>query len=79
MSEYKSKIQSNNERPILVSQKEIKRRRRINSEVLANFAVDNIPINLDTQHIFTDYAEGRVATTEEVDALIYAHYTKISF
>ncbi|MGP5179291.1 antitoxin VbhA family protein, partial [Psychrobacter aquimaris] len=66
-------------RPILVSQKEIENRRRISSDGLADFAVDNIPINPDTRHIFNDYVEGRIATIEEVESLLDAHYTKVAF
>jgi|TARA_R110002126_G_scaffold180501_2_gene329289 hypothetical protein len=45
---------------------------------LASFAVDNIPINPDTQHIFKDFEEGKIATSREVKALLHAHYTKIA-
>ncbi|MGP9636554.1 antitoxin VbhA family protein [Psychrobacter sp. AOP3-A1-26] len=76
MSESNSKISSNNERPILVSQEDIENRRRTHSDALANFAVDNIPINPDTKHIFNDYVEGRIVTTKEVKELLHAHYTK---
>jgi len=43
----------------------------------ASFAVDNLPVNPDTQHIFKDYQEGRIATIKEVIALLHAHYTKV--
>tara|TARA_R110000765_G_scaffold171466_1_gene276388 strand:- start:338 stop:499 length:162 start_codon:yes stop_codon:yes gene_type:complete len=43
----------------------------------ASFAVDNLPVNPDTQHIFKDYKEGRIATIKEVIALLHAHYTKV--
>ncbi|MGP5070696.1 MULTISPECIES: antitoxin VbhA family protein [Psychrobacter] len=66
------------DRPILVSQKEIEKRRRITASTLASFAVDNIPINPDTQHIFKDFEEGKIATSREVKALRHAHYTKIA-
>lgn len=66
------------DRPIIVSQQEIEKRRRINFDTLASFAVDNIPVNPDTQHIFKDFEEGRIATSKEVKALLHAHYTKIA-
>lgn len=66
------------DRPILVSQKEIEKRRRITASTLASFAVGNIPINPDTQHIFKDFEEGKIATSREVKALRHAHYTKIA-
>ncbi|MGP4717334.1 hypothetical protein ACTXGL_11920 [Psychrobacter sp. T6-6] len=44
----------------------------------ASFAVDNLPVNPDTQHIFKDYQEGRIATIKEVTALLHAHYTKVA-
>lgn len=66
------------DRPIIVSQQEIEKRRRINFDTLASFAIDNIPVNPDTQHIFKDFEEGRIATSKEVKALLHAHYTKIA-
>lgn len=65
------------DRPILVSQQEIEKRRRINSDTLSSFAIDNIPINPNTQHIFKDFEEGKIATSKEVKALLHAHYTKV--
>ncbi len=78
MEDSKSKIPIVDVRPILVSQQEIEKRRRISAITSASFAVDNIPINPDTQHIFKDFLEGKIATNEEVTALLHAHYTKIA-
>lgn len=65
------------DRPVLVSEAEIARRRRTNADALSSFAVDNIPVNPDTQHIFNDYAAGRIATTKEVKELLHAHYSNL--
>ena len=65
-------------RPILVSRQEIEKRKRINADILASFAVDNIPVNPDTQYIFEDFVEGRIATNEEVGELLYAYYTELA-
>ena len=78
MKESKYKASIIDDRPILVSQQEIAKRRRINSDTLASFAVDNIPVNPDTQHIFEDFMEGRIATSKEVKELLHAHYTKLA-
>ena len=78
MEDSKSKTTIVDDRPILVSQKEIEKRRRINSDTLGSFAVDNIPVNPDTQHIFKDFEEGKIATSKEVKVLLHAHYTKIA-
>lgn len=64
--------------PVIVSQQEIEKRRRINFDTLGSFAVDNIPTNPDTQHIFRDFEEGKIATSKEVKALLHAHYTKVA-
>ena len=79
MEDSKSKTSIIDDRPILVSQKEIEKRRRINASTLASFAVDNIPINPDTHHIFKDFEEGKIATSKEVKALLHAYYTNIAF
>lgn len=52
MEDSKFEASITDDRPILVSQQEIEKRRRITASTLASFAVDNIPINPDTQHIF---------------------------
>ncbi|AMT97383.1 MULTISPECIES: antitoxin VbhA family protein [Psychrobacter] len=78
MEDSKFEASITDDRPILVSQEEIEKRRRITSSTLASFAVDNIPINPDTQHIFKDFVEGKIATNEEVTALLHAHYTKVA-
>lgn len=78
MEDSKFEASITDDRPILVSQEEIEKRRRITSSTLASFAVDNIPINPDTQHIFKDFEEGKIATNEEVTALLHAHYTKVA-
>ena len=61
------------DRPIIVSQQEIEKRRRINFDTLGSFAVDNIPSNPATQRIFQDFEEGKIATSKEVKALLHAH------
>ena len=66
------------DRPILVSQQEIDKRRCINEFTMGSFAVDNIPVNPDTQHFFHDYVEGRIATNEELKNLLHQHYSKIA-
>ncbi|MGP5408453.1 antitoxin VbhA family protein [Psychrobacter celer] len=66
------------DRPIIVSQQEIEKRRRINFDTLGSFAVDNIPSNPATQRIFQDFEEGKIATSKEVKALLHAHYTKVA-
>ena len=55
MEDFKLEASIIDEHPILISQKEIKKRCRITASTLASFAVDNIPINPDTQHIFKDF------------------------
>ena len=77
MEDSKFEASITDDRPILVSKQEIEKRRRINFDTLGSFAVDNIPINPDTQHIFQDFEEGKIATSKEVKALLHAHYTKI--
>jgi len=64
--------------PVIVSQQEIEKRRRINFDTLGSFAVDNIPVNPATQRIFQDFEEGKIATSKEVKALLHAHYTKVA-
>jgi len=67
------------DRPILVSDAEIVKRRRINADTLASFALSDLPpANPDTQHIFDDWVEGRIATIEEVTQLLHEHYSEIS-
>lgn len=78
MEDSKFEESITDDRPILVSQQEIEERRRIMALTSASFAVDNLPVNPDTQHIFKDYKEGRIATIEEVKALLHAHYTKVA-
>ena len=78
MEDSKSKAPIVGDRPILVSRQEIEKRRRINSDTLSSFAIDNIPVNPDTQHFFKDFEEGKIATSKEVKALLHAHYTKIA-
>lgn len=78
MEDSKSKTPIVDDRPILVSRQEIEKRRRINFDTLGSFAVDDIPVNPDTQHIFQDFEEGKIATSKEVKALLHAHYTKVA-
>lgn len=59
------------DRPILVSEAEIAKRRRITADTLASFAVDNIPVNPETQCIFDDFLEDKIATNAEVKALLH--------
>lgn len=75
MKDTKYQTQDRNNRPIFISQEEIESQRRTHSDALVNFAVDNIPINPDTQHIFNDYVEGRILTTKEVKELLHAYYS----
>ncbi|MGP5101455.1 hypothetical protein ACTXMV_08930 [Psychrobacter celer] len=78
MEDSKSKTPIVDDRPILVSRQEIEKRRRINFDTLGSFAVDDIPVNPNTQHIFQDFEEGKIATSKEVKALLHAHYTKVA-
>ena len=66
------------DRPILVSEQEIEKRRQIGAWIRGSHAVDNLHANPDTLHIFKDYEEGRIATTEEVRQLLHEHYSEIS-
>ena len=66
------------DRPVLVSQAEIEERRRIGAWIRGSHAVDNLHANPDTQHIFKNYEEGIIATTEEVTQLLHEHYSKIA-
>ena len=77
MEDSKFEASITDDRPILVSQQEIDERRRIMAITSGSFAVDNLPINPDTQHIFKDFEEGKIATITEVEALLHAHYTKV--
>ena len=79
MEDSKFEASITDDRPILVSQQEIEERRRIMAITSGSFAGDNLPINPDTQHIFKDYEEGRIATIKEVIALLHAHYTQVAF
>ena len=72
------KRKMSDDRPILVSEAEIAKRRRITADTLASFAVDNIPVNPETQYIFDDFVEGKIATNAEVKALLHDHYSKIA-
>lgn len=65
-------------RPILVSEAEIAKRRRADAFTAASFAVDNIPANPDTEHFFRDYVEGRIATNNDLINLLHEHYSKIA-
>ena len=67
-----------NDKPVLVSQAEIEERRRISAWITGSHAVDNLHANPDTQHIFDDFVEGRIATNEEVVQLLHEHYSKIA-
>lgn len=66
------------DRPILVSDSEIAKRKHINAWIRGSHAVDNLHSNPDTQHIFDDFVEGRIATNEEVVQLLHEHYSKIA-
>lgn len=67
------------DRPILVSDAEIAKRRRMNADTLASFALSELPpANPDTRHIFDDWVEGRIATIEEVTQMLHEHYSEIS-
>ena len=71
-------IKMSDDCPILVSSAEIERRRQIGAWIRGSHAVDNLHANPDTLHIFKDYEEGRIATTEEVKQLLHEHYSKIA-
>lgn len=61
-----------------MSEAEIANRRRINAETLASFALSDLPpANPETQHIFDDWVEGRIATNEEVVQLLHEHYSTV--
>jgi len=60
MKNSKSNTPVADDRPILVSQKEIEKRCYINGDTLASFAVDNP----DTRHIFKDFVEGKITKNE---------------
>lgn len=66
-------------RPVLVSHAEIANRRQADALTAASFAVDNIPANPDTQYLFRDYVEGRIATNQELTKLLHEHYSKMLF
>jgi len=66
------------DRPILVSQAEIEERRRISAWIRGSHNVDNLHANPDTQHIFDDFANGKIATSKEVKELLHAHYSAIA-
>ncbi|MFK3990027.1 antitoxin VbhA family protein [Psychrobacter sp. NPDC064578] len=65
------------DRAVLVSQDEIAKRRHANAITAGSFSVGNFSVNPDTQHIFEDFVEGRIATIEEVYELLHAHYTEL--
>lgn len=68
-----------NDKPVVVSQAEIAKRRRINADTLASFALSDLSApNPETQHIFNDWVEGRIATNEEVVQLLHEHYSAIA-
>jgi hypothetical protein len=66
------------DRPILVSQAEIAKRRRINAATAGSFALGNFPVNPHTQHIFEDFVEGKIVTSKEVKELLHAYYTELA-
>ena len=78
MEDSKLEAAITDNRPILVSQQEIEKRRRITASTLASFAVDNIPVNPNTQHIFKDFEEGKTSINKQEKALLHAHYTKVA-
>lgn len=65
------------DRPILVSEQEIEKRRQIGAWIRGSHAVDNLHANPDTLHIFKDFEEGRIATSKEVKQLLHEHYSAI--
>ena len=66
------------DRPVIVSQAEIEKRRCVSAWIRGSHNVDNLRANSETQHIFDDFVEGRIATNEEVNQLLHAHYSKIA-
>ena len=79
MKDNKSEKPIIDNRPILVSQAEIAKRRHANAVTAGSFSVGNFSVDPDTQHIFEDFVEGRIATIEEVYELLHAHYTELAF
>lgn len=67
-----------NDKPVLVSQAEVEKRRRTSAWIRGSHAVDNLCPNPDTQYIFDDFVEGRIATNEEVAQLLHEHYSAIA-
>ncbi len=58
----------------LVSRQEIARRKKNQRITNAIFAVDNLKTNPRTQHIFDDYANGRISSISEAIKKLDAHY-----
>ena len=58
----------------LVSRQEIARRKKNQRITNAIFAVDNLKPNPRTQHIFDDYANGRISSISEAIKKLDAHY-----
>lgn len=75
MSDYDLRV---DDRPILVSQQEIAKRRHADAITAGSFAVDNISMSSDTKHLFCDYVEGRIATNKDLVSLLHAHYSKLA-
>ena len=57
-----------------LSDKEIARRKKAQRTTRAIFAVDNLKPNSATQHIFDDYANGRISSASEAIKRLDAHY-----
>ena len=66
------------DRAVLVSKEEIEKRRQMGAWIRGSHAVDNLHANPDTQYIFKDFEEGRIATADEVKQLLHEHYSEIS-
>ncbi|MDE4455232.1 hypothetical protein [Psychrobacter sp. DAB_AL62B] len=62
---------------VKVSQEEIAKRRILYKHVLGSIGVGDSPINPNTRHIFNDFVEGRIATTEEVREKLIKYYSQI--
>lgn len=78
MEDCKCETLAIDDRPIIVSEQEVEKHRRINAYTRASFAVDNLPVDPDTQHIFEDFVEGSIATNKEVKELLHTHYNKLA-
>lgn len=57
-----------------MTEAEITKRKQAQTTTRAIFAVDNLTPNPETQHIFDDYADGKLATVDEAIKALDKHY-----